>query len=76
MPVLISKHEAAIRIALEKGDDPCALCALVRRPRGPDYCLEETEYGTAFLPRYARQGGHVMIRFRDHVTTYSELVVG
>ena len=73
MPILISKDEAARRIALEKGANQCALCALARRPRGPDYCLEETEHCIAFLPQYARNWGHVMILFREHSTTYCEL---
>jgi diadenosine tetraphosphate (Ap4A) HIT family hydrolase len=75
MPTLISKTEAARRIAHERGDHPCALCALTSRPAGPDYCLDQTPHCIAFLPQYARQWGHVMILFRAHVTTYRDLTV-
>jgi diadenosine tetraphosphate (Ap4A) HIT family hydrolase len=73
MPTLISKHEAALRIARERGDHACALCALNLNPLGIEYRLDETQHCIAFLPQYARQWGHVMILFREHLTSYRDL---
>jgi diadenosine tetraphosphate (Ap4A) HIT family hydrolase len=72
MPTLISKAEAAARIAQAQGEHACALCALCARPR---YVLAEGSHCIALLPQYARRWGHVMILFREHITTYQRLSV-
>lgn len=72
MPTLISKEEATARISKEQGAHACALCALCLQPR---YVLAEGPHCIALLPRYARQWGHVMILFREHLTSYEELSV-
>jgi diadenosine tetraphosphate (Ap4A) HIT family hydrolase len=73
MPRLISKQEATERIARDQGSLSCALCALCQIETQARYWLEETKHCIALLPQYARQWGHVMILFREHVTTYQQL---
>jgi diadenosine tetraphosphate (Ap4A) HIT family hydrolase len=73
MPYWISKEEAHQRITSEKGEQPCALCALCVPSKPRRLLLRETRHCVALLARYARQWGHAMILLRRHVTTYREV---
>ena len=73
MPTLISRDEAIQRIRIERGDEPCLMCAIVSRRAGPVYALHEDDEHLVSLPVYVRRWGQILVTPKAHITSYTEV---
>lgn len=70
MPATLSKHDAFERLARGRPAGACLVCSLLDGSLGPPVVVTEGEHCVAFLPRFSRATGHVLVALRDHVTTF------
>jgi len=73
MPTLIPGSDAIARIALERGDAPCLMCAIVARRVGDVHVVYEDDEQLVSLPRYVRRWGAVTVTPKAHVTSFTEV---
>ena len=73
LPTLLSRAEALTRIARDRGDAPCLMCAIVARRVGDVVTLYEDAEPLVSLPVYVRRWGHVLVTPKRHVTSYTEV---
>jgi diadenosine tetraphosphate (Ap4A) HIT family hydrolase len=76
VPRLIPRAEALERIARERGDAPCLMCAICERAAGPVHVLHETASQLVVLPRYVRRWGQIMVIPKPHVTSFTGIDEG
>jgi diadenosine tetraphosphate (Ap4A) HIT family hydrolase len=73
VPDLIPRAEALERIARERGDAACLMCAICHRAAGPVHVLHETEAQLVMLPRYVRRWGQIMVIPKRHTTSFDDV---
>lgn len=73
MPTLIPRAEAIARIAAERGDAPCLMCAIVARKVGEVHVVHEDDEQLVSLPRYVRKWGAITVTPKVHVTNYADV---
>lgn len=76
MPQKISREEALTRIASERGDTGCLICAIRSGEAGPVWTIREGPHTHSVLSRYPRNWGQAMVLMKRHTTTYTEVTPG
>ncbi len=73
MSARIPREEAVARVAGERGDASCLVCAIRDGRLGAPHVLAQGRWCRVVLARYALRRGHALVLVDEHVTRFSDV---